>query len=167
MRRKDFIMSETKKFNLVKYVYGRLFAEQFLGGNAEGCLFEETSKIYSWKGILHWLKKEGYIFDFVISNVDEKKSVVAYKFNRQRTMYDWYLQAIERNLKKNSLGIVPMGELIEQKAYDEFEAQYNMPVEYIQRADRCLAELNKKIMEELANQQADTDAEDNEEIKAA
>ena len=146
-------MSETKKFNLVKYVYGRLFAEQFLGGNAQGCLFEETSKIYSWKGILYWLKKEGYIFDFVIANVDEKKSVVTYKFNRQRTMYEYYLQAIERNLKKSDLGITPMGELIEQKAFDDFEAQYKMPVEYIQVADRCLAELNRKIVEELEKSQ--------------
>ncbi|GEM_PF-3570935 len=72
--------------------------------------------------------------------------------NRQRTMYEYYIKAIERNLKKNELGITPMSELIEQKAFDDFEAQYKMPVEYIQRADRCLADLNKQIMEELAKQ---------------
>lgn len=151
-------MAKQKEFNLVKYVYGRLFAEQFLGESSEGCLFEETSKIYSWKGILHWLKKEGYILDFVISNVDEKKSVVAFRFNRQRTMYDYYLKAIERNLKKSSLSVVPMSELIEKKECDDFDAQYNMPVEYISVADRCLAELNKKIIEELSKQNNDNAA---------
>ena len=154
MCRKELIMSEqkTKKFNLLKYVYGRLFAEQFLGKNAEGLLIEDTSKIYSWQGILYWMKKEGY-----------KKSVLAFKFNRQKTMYDYYIKAIERNLNKNSINIIPMGELIEQKAYDDFEAQYNMPVEYIERADRCLADLNKQIAEEFEKQRK----EQKEETKAA
>jgi len=66
-------------------------------------------------------------------------------------------------LKRNELGIVPMSELVEQKAVDDFEAQYKMPVEYIERADRCLADLNKQIMDELAKQ---TESEDEEE-KAA
>ena len=156
--------SKTKKFNLLQYVYGRLFAEQCLTGKAEGLLIEETSKIYSWQGILYWLKKEGYIFGFAIRNVDETKSVIAYKFNRQRTMYEYYIKAIERNLKRNELGIVPMSELIEQKAVDDFEAQYKMPVEYIERADRCLADLNKQIMDELAKQQTESE---NTEEKAA
>ena len=101
-------MSEqkTKKFNLLQYVYGRLFAEQFLGKNAEGLLIEDTSKIYSWQGILYWMKKEGYIFGFNISNLSEKKSVLAFKFNRQKTMYDYYIKAIERNLNKNSINII-------------------------------------------------------------
>ena len=165
MCRKELIMSEqkTKKFNLLKYVYGRLFAEQFLGKNAEGLLIEDTSKIYSWQGILYWMKKEGYIFGFNISNLSEKKSVLAFKFNRQKTMYDYYIKAFERNLNKNSINIIPMGELIEQKAYDDFEAQYNMPVEYIERADRCLADLNKQIAEEFEKQRK----EQKEETKAA
>ena len=144
--------TKTKKFNLLQYVYGRLFAEQCLTGKDEGLLIDESSKIYSWQGILYWLKKEGYILGFAIRNVDETKSVIAYKFNRQRTMYEYYIKAIERNLKRNELGITPMSELIEQKAFDDFEAQYKMPVEYIERADRCLADLNKQIMEELAKQ---------------
>ena len=155
-------MSETKKFNLVNYVYGRLYSEQFLGKDSQGFLFEESKKIYSWVGILFWLKKERYIIDFEISNVDEKKSVIAYKFNRQNTMNEWYLKAIERKLKKNSLEIIPMGELIEQKSYDEFEAQYKMPVEYIDVADRCLQELNKRIAEDLQKAQSEQ-----KEVKAA
>ncbi len=146
-------MSESKKFNLVKYIYGRLFAEQFLNGNAYGCILEETSKIYSWKGVLYWLKKEGYIFDFSIANVNSEKSVLVYKFNRQRTMYDYYLKAIERSLKKNGLEIVPMGELTDNKELSDFEAHFNLPVEYIEVADRCLAELNKKITDELKKSQ--------------
>lgn len=147
-------MAETKnkKFNLLQYVYGRLFAEQCLTQKAEGLLIDETSKIYSWQGILYWLKKEDYILGFAIRNVDETKSVIAYKFNRQKTMYEYYTKVIERNLRKNDLGITPMSELIEQKAIDDFEAQYKMPVEYIQKADRCLAELNKQILEELEKQ---------------
>ena len=38
-------MSETKKFNLVNYVYGRLYSEQFLGKDSQGFLFEESKKI--------------------------------------------------------------------------------------------------------------------------
>ena len=34
--------TKTKKFNLLQYVYGRLFAEQCLTGKAEGLLIEET-----------------------------------------------------------------------------------------------------------------------------
>ncbi len=165
MCRKELIMSEqkTKKFNLLQYVYGRLFAEQFLGKNAEGLLIEDTSKIYSWQGVLYWMKKEGFIFGFNISNLSEKKSVLAFKFNRQKTMYDCYIKAIKRKLNKNSINIIPMGELIEQKDYDDFEAQYNMPVEYIERADRCLADLNKQIAEEFEKQRK----EQKEETKAA
>lgn len=144
-------MAKEKKFNLLRYVYGRLYAGQYYGGNAVGFVFEETDKIYSWKGILHWLKKETNIFDFVIKNVDDKHSIIVYKFNRQKLMYEYYIKGIENNLKKLSLSIEPMCDLIEKKAYDDFEAQYQKPVEYIQVADRCLYELNQKIMQELQN----------------
>lgn len=141
--------SNKKKFNLLQYVYGRLFAEQCLTQKAEGLLIDKTTKIYSWQGILYWLKKEGYIFGFAIRNVDETNSVIAYKFNRQQTMYEYYTKGIERNLQKNQLNITPMRELIEQKAFDDFEAQYKLPVEYIARIDRCVADLNQQITEEL------------------
>jgi len=151
---------KTKKFNLFQYVYGRLYAEQYFRKNAEGLIIEDTSKIYSWKGILHWLKKEGYIIGFKIANLNETKSVLVYKFNRQQLTCQRYVKGIERNLKRNSINIIPMGELIEQKAYDEFTAQYKMPVEYLDRADRCLADLNKQILEELAKQTADKQSEE-------
>ena len=115
-------MSETKKpFNLLKFVYAKLFSQQCLCLNAQSCIFEQTSKIYSWTSVLCWLKKQGYVYDFKIKNVDEDKSVLAYKFNRQKLMYEPYLKAIERNLKKDSLAIEPMGDLIEKKAVDDFK----------------------------------------------
>lgn len=52
-----------------------------------------------------------------------------------------------------------MGDLIDKKAYDEFEAQYKKPVEYITAADRCLKELNEKIMESL--RKADSNSSNN------
>ena len=59
-----------------------------------------------------------------------------------------------------------MGDLIDKKAYDEFEAQYKKPVEYIAAADRCLKELNEKIMESLRKATPDSSNND-EEQKAA
>ena len=147
-------MSETKKpFNLLKFVYAKLFSQQCLCLNAQSCIFEQTSKIYSWTSVLCWLKKQGYVYDFKIKNVDEDKSVLAYKFNRQKLMYEPYLKAIERNLKKDSLAIEPMGDLIEKKAVDDFTAQFKYPVEYIDVADRCLKELNEDIRKEIENLQ--------------
>ena len=156
----------TKQFNLFTYVYGRLYQEQYFRKNAEGLIIEDTSKIYSWKGILCWLKKEGYIFGFKIANLNEQKSVLVYKFNRQQLTCQRYVKGIERNLKRNSINIIPMGELIEQKKYDEFEAQYKMPVEYIERADRCLADLNKQILEELEKQTSNKQAKEQPDVKA-
>lgn len=165
LRRKDFIMAK-KEFNLFSYVYGRLYAEQYFEKDGIGYLFETSKKIYSWEGILYWLKKEGHIFDYHIGNVDFNTSVITYKFNRQHLTNKFYLQAIEKNLKKNSLSIEPMGDLIDKKAYDEFEAQYKKPVEYITAADRCLKELNEKIMESLRKATPDSSNND-EEQKAA
>lgn len=142
-------MAKSKEFNLFSYVYGRLYAEQYFKKEPIGYLFETSKKIYSWEGILYWLKKEGHLIEYHIGNVDFNTSVITYKFNRQNLTNKYYLQAIEKNLKKNSLQIEPMGDLINKKAYDEFEAQYKKPVEYIAAADRCLKELNQKISEEL------------------
>ena len=111
-------------------------------------IIEDTSKIYSWKGILCWLKKEGYIFGFKIANLNEQKSVLVYKFNRQQLTCQRYVKGIE------------------QKKYDEFEAQYKMPVEYIERADRCLADLNKQILEELEKQTSNKQAKEQPDVKA-
>ena len=115
---------------------------------------------------MYWLKKEGHLFDYHIGNVDFNMSVITYKFNRQNLTNMFYIQAIERNLKKNSLAVEPMGDLIEKKAYDEFEAQYKKPVEYIVAADRCLKELNQKIMESLRKATPDSSNNDGEQ-KAA
>ena len=159
-------MEKTKKFNLIQYVYGRLFAEQFTGKDGIGCLFEESHKVYDWKGILYWLKKEGYIFDYQIGNVDYNHSVIVFKFNRQRVTYEYYIKGIERRLKQNSLAIEPIGDLIDRKAYDEFEAQYNKPVEYIEAADRCLKELNEKLTEELTKAASKSSNNDEEQMAA-
>ena len=157
LRRKDLIMANSREFNLFSYVYGRLFAEQYFGKDGTGCLFETSQKIYSWQGVLYWFKKEGYLLEYQIGNADYNHSVIAYKFNRQKTTFERYIKAIERSLKKNSLEIEPMGDLIEKRAYNEFEAQYKKPVEYLDVADRCLKELNEKIMEQL--RKADSEVE--------
>ncbi|MBR1775952.1 hypothetical protein IJ750_02620 [bacterium] len=159
-------MENTKKFNPFRYVYGRLYAAQFIGKDGIGFVFEESQKVYSWQGILYWFKKEGYIFDYQIGNVNYDTSVIAFKFNRQRITFEYYIKGVERSLKKNSLAIEPMGDLIERKAYDEFESQYNKPVEYIEAADRCLSELNKMLMKELIEATSKSSNND-EEQKAA
>ncbi len=160
-------MAKSKEFNLFSYVYGRLYAEQYFDKEGIGYLFESSNKIYSWIGILYWLKKENYLIEFNIGNADYNTSVITYRFNRQHLTNEYYLKAIERNLKKNaSLDIEPMGDLIQKKAYDEFAAQYNKPVEYIEAADRCLKELNQKISEEL-EKATSKKSDDGEEKKAA
>ena len=145
-------MTNSKDFNLFSYVFTKLYEEQFYEKDGIGFVFGKSKDVYSWFGILFWLKKEQYIWEFNIINVNDDTSVVAYKFNRQKqeSKFDYIEQRITRKLGRYSLSIEPMGTLIEKKAYDEFEAQYNLPVEYIEKADRCLAELNKKIAEELA-----------------
>ena len=174
LRRKDLIMAKSKDFNVFSYVYGRLFAEQYYEKDGTGCLFETTSKIYSWKGILYWFKKEGYLIDYEIGNVDYNHSVIAYKFNRQQLTFKPYISVIERNLKKNALEITPMGEFVAQldndkdrdKIADGFEAQFKKPVEYLESADRCLKELNQKIMESLRKATSESSNNDGEQ-KAA
>lgn len=151
-------MSNKKDFNLIPYVYGRLYAEQYYDKVGYGVLFEKSDKVYSWKGIFYWLKKEGYLVNYEVGNVDYDTSVVCFKFNRTKLTYEGYIRAVEKGLKKNELVVTPMSEFVQQldtekdrdKLVDGFEAQYKKPVEYIAPTDRCLKELNKKIMEELA-----------------
>lgn len=157
-------MAKSKEFNPFPYIMGRLFEEQYYEKDGIGYLFESTRKIYSWIAVLYWFKKENYIIEFSIKNVDDDNSVIVYKFNRQKqdSKFEYVIKKAEHKLKRYALSIEPMGDLIEAKAYDEFEAQYKMPVEYIEAADRCLKELNKKLSEELEKA-----SNDGEEKKAA
>ena len=167
-------MSKSKDFNLVPYVYGRLYAEQYYDKESIGVLYETSKKLYSWVGILYWLQKENYILAYEIKNVDEDTSVVTYKFNRNKTTYEGYIRKVERSLKANDTIITPMSEFIRQvdsekdrdKLLDGFEAQFKKPVEYIAPTDRCLKELNKKIMDELEQSNNNSNSND-EEQKAA
>lgn len=142
-------MSKAKKFNLLMYVYGRLFAQQALCNNCIGIIQESSAKIYSWVNILKWLQKEGYILEYTAKHSGKGECTLTYRFNRQKRLYEGYIRKIERNLKINSLAIEPTGDLVEEKNYDDFEAQYKKPVEYIKKEDRCVAELNQQIVEEL------------------
>ena len=99
--------------------------------------FIPPAKIHSIGFILYNLKMmntyEGYkvIFD----KLAEYYSLYKLDVPLNDSMYEYYTKAIERNLKKNSLAIEPMSDLIAKKAYDELEAQYNLPVEYIDIVD--------------------------------
>ena len=52
------------------------------------------------------------------------------------------------------------------KIADGFEAQFKKPVEYLTSADRCLKELNQKIMESLRKATSESSNNDGEQ-KAA
>lgn len=126
-------MATNNKFNLLKYVYGRLYAGTF----ESNCVKEERRKIYSWIKPINWLKKEGYISYYKVEKVDEKYSIITYGFNHNKLMYEYYLKAIARNIQQC---FVPTGEAIYQKKIDSFEQErldkFEKAVEYIDKDDR-------------------------------
>lgn len=151
------VAQNEKKFNLVKYVYGRIYAEYVANGKPQSFSIEDI-KSRSWTGIMYWLKKNNHIADFKYGEtLADGFKVTISQFNNDNLMYDYYLKAIERNVVKNQLGVTgkeiaeankpntPDGEF-ETHVKDEAKAKR---VERVAREDSTTAELNKQIAKEL------------------
>jgi hypothetical protein len=147
-------MSEKqKKFNLVSYVYGELYKQQYFSADCKGKVIAETWKIYSWRNVLNWLQKNKHISNFEIKNYDSDKSVLTYTFDRNNLTYPYYLKWIEKTYLINSTMIEPMGTIVDEKKVDELASPDKPFVEYVERADSTTAELNKQITKELVESQ--------------
>ena len=86
----------SRKYNLDRYVYGRLFATAYQSKNSECYIIDVSSKIYSWANYLRGFEKNNYIYWFQIKNIDESHSMLSYAFNRKniKLIYSSYLDAI-------------------------------------------------------------------------
>lgn len=125
-----------KKFNLLKYVYGRLYA----GTYTNNTFIEESKKVYSWYNCIKWLNKEGYVFKCVVKDIGDGKCRITYVFNHQNKIYENYLKAIDKNMSYHQLSLVPTGEIVEKKNISEFEQErldkFSNKVIYITKEDR-------------------------------
>lgn len=124
-------MANDYKFNLLKYVYGRLYAGTFEFNSVK----EKRSKIYTWFGVLKWLQEENYISDYKVKPIDKEYSVITYTFNKNKLMYEYYLKGIERSISQY---IIPTGERFENTKPDkvneweeEYRNQFKALVEYV------------------------------------
>lgn len=150
-----------KKFNLVKYVYGRVYAEYVASGKSQTFTLEDI-KTRDWKGILFWLKKNGNIGDFKYGEtLKDGFKVTISRFNDKELMYDYYLKAIERNVIKNQLGVTSK-EIAEANKSDIQDGDFENHVkdeskkrniEKVSREDSTTSELNRELTKELAQAQ--------------
>lgn len=138
-------MAKKHEFNLLKYVYGRLYAGTFEGSSIK----EERKRLYSWIGSLKWLQEKGYIKNYRIIYVDKTYSTLTYEFNHKEKIYEYYLNGILRSLKVNALykctgeelhhdlPYLPIKKEIEKPSEfeQEFRNQCKKPVEYIGRCE--------------------------------
>lgn len=134
-------MTNSNNSNLLKYVYGRLYA----GTYERNCVKETRRKIYSWLKPLNWLKREGYIAHYKVEVIDKEYSIITYAFNHNKLMYEKYLKAIDRNVQQC---IIPTGENVVNANIEEFEqeriAQFKKPIEHIAHEDKVCRKLTLK-----------------------
>ena len=86
----------SQKINLLKYVYGRLFAIAYKSKNSECYIIANSSMIYSWGGFLRHFEKNNNIHWFQIKNIDESRSMLTYAFNSNNidARFSRYIKAI-------------------------------------------------------------------------
>ena len=144
-----------RKFNLVKYVYGRIYSAYLESGECNTFEIEDV-KTRSWTGILYWLKKENHIQSFEFGKtLKDGFKVTFVGFNTKNTMYDYYLRAI-----RNRMMLDDDTRLARDKSQDnecpfdghivELTEQQNR--ERIENSDRTTLELNREISKELVAQ---------------
>jgi len=89
-----FIMSEQKKFNLLRYVYGELYLSSL--GRTIAMLTVETWKVYSWRNVLNWLSVNNHISGMKIDYVSPTHRRISYIFNHNNIIYPEYLNYLQR-----------------------------------------------------------------------
>lgn len=155
-----------KKFNLVKYVYGRVYAEYVASGKSD-VFYIEDIKTRSWTGVLMWLKKNNHIKDFEFGKTLKDGFEVKFtKFNEENLMYDYYLKAIEKSTKlkmasyQDGITGKEIAEIASEgnpkpDSFDEHvrDVKESTNVERVSREDSTTTELNKEITKELVQAQ--------------
>ena len=134
------------KFNMVKYVYGRLYAGTFEGNKT----LVTAKKFHSWVNVLDWLQKNNYIYSYKVKVLTNKNREINYIFNKNQIMYERYLNAIKKSCDQS---FIPGGEYTENNAQNlgqpEFEDQFSDPIERISYDDRVRRTLTTEEMQPL------------------
>lgn len=87
-------MSEQKKFNLLRYVYGELFLCSL--GRTVGTIKIESWKLRTWVNILRWLEAKKHISALHIQYVRPSQHRISYIFNYNNIIYPQYLKYLQR-----------------------------------------------------------------------
>ena len=144
-----------KKFNLVKYVYGRIYSAYVESGECKTYTLEDV-KTRSWVGILCWLKKNNHIEDFKFGKTLKDGFKVTFTgFNEKDMMYPYYLKAIKNRVMMDTKTVIARDKSSEEECpFDghivEVREQQNR--ERIENSDRTTLELNREITKELVAQ---------------
>lgn len=87
-------MSEQKKFNLLRYVYGELYLSSLR--RTVAVLTVETWKVYSWRKVLEWLCANKYISGLKVEYVSPTHRRISCIFNHNNILYPEYLNYLQR-----------------------------------------------------------------------
>lgn len=87
-------MSEKKKFNLLRYVYGELFLSSL--DTTKSVITVESWKARSWAGILSWLVKQQHISALSVEPIDSKMRRISFIFNHSNVIYPHYIKYLQR-----------------------------------------------------------------------
>ncbi len=139
------------KFNLFRYVYGRIYAAYVEAGKTQSFSIEDV-KTRSWIGIMVWLKRNNHIQSFQFGKTLKDGFKVTFEgFNEKELMYERYLKAIERNILNDNTNALPKDNAISEnrnKSAVDVEPE-TVYVEKLSREDSSTTELNKQVMKEL------------------
>ena len=138
-----------KKFNLVRYVYGRIYSAYVESGECKTYTLEDV-KTRSWVGILYWLKKNNHIEDFKFGTTLQDGFKVTFTgFNEKDIIYPYYLKAIKNRAMVDTKTVVARDKSPEEEC--PFEGRIVIR-ERIENDDRTTLELNREITKELVAQ---------------
>ena len=138
-----------KKFNLVRYVYGRVYAAYLESGACRTYTLEDINT-RRWAGIFYWLKKNGYIEDLKFGTTLQDGFKVTFTgFNEKDIIYPYYLKAIKNRAMVDKTTLVARENSPEEEC--PFEGSIVIK-ERIENDDRATLELNRKITKELVAQ---------------
>ena len=144
-----------KKFNLVRYVYGRIYAAYLESGACRTYTLEDINT-RRWAGIFCWLKKNNHIEDFKFGTTLQDGFKVTFTgFNEKDIIYPYYLKAIKNRAMVDTKTVVARDKSSEEECpFDghivEIREQQNR--ERIENSDRTTLELNREITKELVAQ---------------
>ena len=138
-----------KKFNLVRYVYGRIYAA-YLESVASRTYTLEDINTRRWAGIFCWLKKNNHIEDFKFGTTLQDGFKVTFTgFNEKDIIYPYYLKAIKNRAMVDTKTVVARDKSSEEEC--PFEGRIVIR-ERSENDDRTTLGLNREITKELIAQ---------------